>query len=363
MRYGNQVCVAVLAVLLAAGCAEPVQTEFRWQAFGGEASALVWSTSDRVAQEIYDEMQEATARAEAAADLSRVDSELSRLNSQAAEMPFRVEERDLYVCIKRALEYARVSGGAFDPTLGPVIRLYREAAEQGRVPPDVAIEEALAQVAWADVVMLPEAHAVRFRREGMQIDLGPMADGLALDLAVRAFSRVGSRAGLLRLRGSIQAWGEPPGREAWDVPLFDPRSSDVELGTLSVDNRAVGIATPAFAEPGDLGLLGRMVLDPRTGKPSTSNVLVAVAVAEGAADASALAQSLAAGGTLGAGAMLSKTRRVEAVLLVDGDGEPYVLASASLRDRLQLSASLLEEVRGSVRYILPPQSIDVDLGI
>ena len=92
-------------------------------------------------------------------------------------------------------------------------------------------------------------------------------------------------------------------------------------------------------------------------------MLVAVAFAEGAADATALAQALAVSGTLAAGTLLNRTRRVEAILLVHGDGKPYVLASASLRDRVQLSESLLREVSGRVRYILPPQSIGVNLGI
>jgi len=72
--------------------------------------------------------------------------------------------------------------------------------------------------------------------------------------------------------------------------------------------------------------------------------------AEGAADAAPLAQALAVGGTMGAGALQGKTYRVEAILLVDGEGEPYVLASASLR-----------EIDGRVRYILPPQTIEVNL--
>ena len=363
MAYGNRLRSAMLALLLTTGCAEPVVTEFRWSALSGEVSALIWTTSDRVAQEIFEEMQLATERAEAAADLARPDSALSRLNEHAAEAPFLVEERDLYVCIKRAQEYARASSGAFDVTLGPVIGLYREAAQQGSLPSDAAIEEALEQVAWADVTMFPEAHAVRFRRHGMKIDLGGMADGLALDLAMRAFSRVGSRAGLLQLRGSVQAWGTPPGGDSWEVPLEDPRTAGVEFASLTVDNRAIGIVGSAFVPPDPAGQPSPLVLDPRTGKPSTSNVLVAVAVAEGAADATALAQALAVSGTLAAGTLLDKTRRVEAILLVQGNGEPYVLASASLRGRLQLSESLLQEVGGRVRYILPPQSIDVNLGM
>jgi thiamine biosynthesis lipoprotein len=346
----------VLLVLPLASCANPVETEVVWPVLGGEARARIWATSERVAEEIAEEMRHATARVEAVVDLERSDSELSRLNDQASREPYLVQDADLYVCIKRSLDYARISRGAFDPTAGELARLHREAAARGIPVADAAVEAARERIAWSDVVLLPEAHAVRFRRPQMQLDLATMADGLALDLAVRAFSRVGSRAGLLSLRGAAQVWGSSPGGKGWALPLPDPRQPGVTLLRLTVDNRAVGVSGSGPPAGG-----GRWVIDPRTGRPPRSNVRVAVAVAEGAADAAALAQALAVSGTLAGGTMLGKTRRVEAVLVVDGDGEPVVLASASLRGRLRLGEQLDREVDGRVRYILPPQTLDPNL--
>jgi len=353
---GNWHLPVWISLALLGACANPVETEFRWPVLGGEVRARVWTTSERVAEEIAEEMQRATARAESAVDLGRADSELSRLNRQASREPFLVQESDLYVCIKRSLDYARISAGAYDPTSGVLTRLYRDAAAEGTEVTDLAIAQALERVGWSDVVLLPEAHAVRFRREGLQLDLAAMADGLALDLAVRAFSRVGSRAGVLSLRGVAQVWGASPGGKGWEVPLPDPRDPDVTLARVRVDNRAIGVSSSRTPVGGE-----RQLLDPRTGRPPSGNVRVAVAVAEGAADAAALAQALAVGGTLAGGSMLAKTRRVEAVLVVDGDGRPFVLASASLRGRLQLGDELQREVGGRVRYILPPQTLDVNV--
>ena len=102
-----------------------------------------------------------------------------------------------------------------------------------------------------------------------------------------------------------------------------------------------------------------LVLDPRSGKPASSDVVVAVAIADSAADAIAISRALLVGGLSRAGLMLSeKTRRVEAVLVVAGDGEPYVLASASLRDRVELSAALAAEAPGGLRFLLPPAELE-----
>ena len=195
--------------------------------------------------------------------------------------------------------------------------------------------------------------------------LSQMPDGLPFDAGV-TLARVGeAEVFLIQRSGGVAAFDRAGGAFRWaekrtleQVHLAIAHPFGLVLAGM---DRRIG----ASVTGGDASDLEPriVVLDPRTGKPPTSNVLVAVAIADGAADAAALAQSLAVGGTLGAGALFNKTRRVEAILLVDGDGGPYLLVSASLRDRVHLSESLLQEVGGRVRYILPPESIDVNLGI
>lgn len=277
-------------------------------------------------------------------------AELTRLNEAAQDGYYRVQDPDFYRLLRLTLDYAQVTHGAFDPTVGPLMRLYGRAG--GRPPAETEIALVLDRVGWDQVAVAPEARAVTFRRFGMELDLGGALKGFALDVAGRAFARSGSRAGLLRLGHNILVWSSPPGQEQWQVALEDPRRSGRPFATLGAANR--GIALSAHPEQGRA-----RVLDPRTGRPASSDVLVAVALADSAADADAMATALLVAGSAGGGEILSKTNRVEALLLCAGNGAPYLLASATLLERLQPSAELLEEVEGRVRFILPPQTLEL----
>ena len=100
------------------------------------------------------------------------------------------------------------------------------------------------------------------------------------------------------------------------------------------------------------------VFDTTTGYPVSSGVIAAIAIADSAGDADAMSTALHASGYRRAADLLSRTRRVEAVLLVEGETGPYVLASGSLRDVLKLPPMVAQEVGGQVRFLLPPQQLE-----
>ena len=286
------------------------------------------------------------ARAESTLTLDDEGSELRRLNAKSRDDAYFIQNRDLYRCIRLALDYARASDGVFDPTLRPLTRLYENDGD----PTDEAVEAALERVGWERVILEREALAVRFRGSGMEFDLSGIAPGYALDVAARSFALPGSRAGLLRLDEHLFVWGVPPGQDIVRLSVPDPRDPARSLGELRVKTR--GIA--AFARVGRRGPL----LDPATGRPTKSNVLVAMALADSTADADAIGTALLVGGSLRAGSFLSKTRRVEAVLLVEEQGgDPYLLASGSLEGRFEPSAALLREAPAGLRFLLPPTRI------
>ncbi len=98
-------------------------------------------------------------------------------------------------------------------------------------------------------------------------------------------------------------------------------------------------------------------LDPRNGQPVGSDLLAVVTTADSSADAAALCQALFVSGSLEGPDIFRKMMRAEAILLVRSDGgSPYLVASASLRRRLELSPQLEAEIGGDVRYLLPPES-------
>ncbi len=346
----NRTCSAPLLAmaLTAAACVDPVTVKRDWPAMGRTAQVEVFMASSGAAEVTLAEMQDAMERVAATMNPSDPDSELSRLNREAESAFYRVSDPDLYRCLLLALDYARASGGAYDPTAAPLRRLY----DRDSGPPSTfEVGAALARVGWASVIQAPEARAFRFRHPGTELDLGVVAEGFALDAAARAFSRIGSRGGRLRLGAQTYVWGEPPAGGDWRVEIADPRTPGRSLGRVRTQSRGISVAGRAEGEePGPI--------DPRNGLPATGEVAAAIAIAHTAADAAAMSSALYIAGYKRGAEILEKTRNLEVILVVEGNGEPYVLASASLAGRFAPSPELSEEVGGRVRYLLLPLEIE-----
>jgi thiamine biosynthesis lipoprotein len=166
------------------------------------------------------------------------------------------------------------------------------------------------------------------------------------------------RGGLLRIGGDLYAWGRPSGEDTWRVPVPDPRAPDRTLLELRLTNRGVSVT-------GDGGTTATSadrplpILDPATGLPVVGELIAAVAIADSGADADALSTAFYVLGLHKVGEFLGRTERVEAVLVVAGESGPHLLVSASLEGRLELGPELAAEIDGRVRYVLPPQSIEL----
>jgi len=338
------------ALALFGACIEPARLESDWTSLDRPASAEVWATTERTAQTLLDDFPGAMARVESTMSIDRSDSELNRINREAAEDYYRVSDHDLFRAVALGVDYARASDGTYDPTLGPVLQLY--AHEHPEPPGAAELTSALEHVGWGSVVLERHIFSVHFRKPGMQLDLDGLIEGYALDVAARKFVRTGSLAGVLRLGHHVYTWGHPPGSDEWWVEVTDPRSGIPRpLFQLRVDaSRGVGLSATGGASD--------TVIDPRSGAPAASDVVVAAAIADSVADAIAVSRALLVGGSNRAGSLLSeRTRRVEALLVVDADGQRQILASATLQGRLMLADSLVAETPGGIRFLLPPTEV------
>jgi thiamine biosynthesis lipoprotein len=341
MNAAPRILGASLA-LLAFSCSEPVHRVEPIREMGREGFIeLYMSSAERCDEAIADALEQIRAVA-AKLDHRQPDSPLSQLNRGARDAYYAVEDVDVYRALVLALDYARASRGAFDPTVGSIGRLYEDG-----VPDAVALDAALAGVGWDWVAVAQESHAVKFRRPGVELDLGGVSKGYALHLASRVLSKSGSLAGLFVLGGNAYAWSSPPGEPGWPVPVMDPRDPGRTLLTLKIANRGVAISGQRDAGPESL-------FDPVTGRPVDGAIVFAIGTAHTASDADAFATALAASTYEAATDLLGRMRKVEAALLIrDGDAL-YLLASASLQGRLALDPRFEAEIGGDVRYLLPP---------
>ena len=218
------------------------------------------------------------------------DSELSRLSAQSGGPATRVSD-DLFDILLRSRTMADASAGAFDVTVGPVVRLWRRARRDGKLPEPETLSRARALVDYRLLELDPVARTVRLRRKGMKLDLGGIAKGYASDAAVHALRAGGIDRSLVAGAGDVVAGGPPPGRDGWTIgiaPLENPGSSperflllrDAAVSTSGDAERFVEIDGKRYSH----------IVDPRTGLGVVDRSSVTVVARDGpTADALATA--------------------------------------------------------------------------
>lgn len=220
----------------------------------------------------------------------RDDSEVALLNRRAFEHPVAAES-GLFELLRLGARISRETGGAFDMTAGPLWKVWGFARRRGAVPEPKAVEKARSRVGSCFLELDPSAGTVRFRRRGLELNLGAIGKGYALDRAGRLLKREGLGSALLHAgHSSILALGEGPEKESpsgWKVSIRDPLARNGPLATVQLRNRALSTSGVGeqFFQAGDRRY--GHVLDPRTGHPVEKN-LAATALAPSAAEADAL---------------------------------------------------------------------------
>jgi FAD:protein FMN transferase len=228
-------------------------------------------------------------------------SELRRLEDRAGDW-VPVSE-PLFDALSLALLVARELDGAFDPTVAPLTRLWREARRTG-TPPDTAdAHRALLRVGWQRVHLDSARRAVRLE-PGTALDLGAVAKGWILDDAIATLHAHGVRSVMIEAGGDIRAGAPPPGRPGWaiDVPGA-PQPFARRAAALA--HAALATSGPAFQSAVIDGVARSHVLDPRSGTPLAPGATVHV-LAPRAALADALATAL---GVLGPDGLAAVRRR------------------------------------------------------
>ncbi|HEY3132723.1 MAG TPA: FAD:protein FMN transferase [Acidobacteriota bacterium] len=195
----------------------------------------------------------------------RQDSELMRLCAEAGGPPVKVSG-DLFRVLGRSQEISRLSDGAFDITVGPVVRLWRRARRMGEMPASEQLGEALQLVGYQKIRMDSRARTIQLTRSGMLLDLGGIAKGFAADEAQVVLRRQGIRSALVAAGGDIAVSDAPPGEKGWTVgiaSLEDKNGPAAEFLLLSNAGVSTSGDVEQFVEIG--GKRYSHIVDPRTG--------------------------------------------------------------------------------------------------
>ncbi len=218
---------------------------------------------------VMDEMR----RIDALMSPYKPDSELSRINRDAAKGPVKIS-REQFDLIARSIEFSRLSGGAFDVTFSSVGYLYDYRA--GIEPSDAQIAQALPGINYRHLLLDRDRQTIRFAREGVRIDLGGIAKGYAVDLGIELLKRRGIRSAIVQAGGDSRVLGDRGGRP-WHVAIRDPRNKQNVVAVIPLVDAAIstsGDYERYFIKPN--GERVHHIIDPKTGKSAHGVISVSV---------------------------------------------------------------------------------------
>ncbi|MCU0770349.1 MAG: FAD:protein FMN transferase [Verrucomicrobia bacterium] len=258
-------------------------------------------------------------------------SEIGHVNARADREAVQVSP-EVFGLLLQARDLWELTEGAFDITVGPLMRCWGFWGASGRFPQPPDVRTALDSVGTAHLQLDAEHRTVRFGRPGMTLDLGAIGKGYALDRAVELLRESGVRSGLLHSGTSTaSAIGSPPDSAVWGMEIDQPVGAD-GTGTLpmpAVVIRDESLSVSSLAEKcfSANGRLYGHVMDPRTGEPVKAAVLTVVALPS-AAEADAWSTALMVLGEAGLGT-LGRTHSGARGLVVDPAGRRHALGLAA----------------------------------
>jgi thiamine biosynthesis lipoprotein len=276
------------------------------EAYGPDAQRL-----PRVIAEAFDEVD----RIDRLMSHYRADSAVSRINREAGRQPVALEP-ELFDFIQTALQYTSESGGAFDITVGPLMKAWGFFRGEGHMPLDEDLRAARGHVGAHHVTLNQAARTIAFDEPGVEIDLGGIAKGYAVDRVATLLREQRVVAALISAGGSsVYGLGAPPGREAWEVAIEDPVTRGKTARTVRLKDRALSLAGRAEKSFEAGGKTYAHIMDPRSGWPVQGVLSVAV-LAPSATAGDALDNAFFVLGPEGSRAYLERLADVEVVFFL-----------------------------------------------
>lgn len=256
----------------------------------------------------------------------RPSSELSRINRLAPHQRV-ITDAEVFALLQKAFEYSKATDGAFDITVGPLMRAWGFFRGQGRYPQAIELGRARKSVGWHKVELDPAHRSIHFTAAGVEIDLGAIGKGYAVDRVVTVLREAGVTAALVNAGSStIYALGAPPGENGWKVRVPRPGARSEALSTVLLRDASLstsGSYEKFFQLNGDTYC---HIMDPRTGTPVRDMVQTTI-IAKDGTTTDALSTSLFVMGPSASRKLLDTMPEVSAIWVRGKPSSPRIESS------------------------------------
>jgi len=300
-----------LTFVSCSGKIEPSRTEF---ALGTVCSITLY---DQGKAAIYRDIFYRLREIENRMSVNLPDTDVTRINAAAGITSVQVHN-DVFEVIRQSLYYAEISGGAFDPTIGPLVSLWGIGGDNPHVPSQEEIDVALALVNWRDVELDGERLSVFLKQPGMALDLGAIAKGYAADEAAAIIRMAGLKRAIIDLGGNILTYGEKQDKTPWIVGIQSPiEDRGAYFGIISGPEQSTVTSGvyEKFFEVG--GKRYHHIFSPFDGYPVYNSLLAVTIIAKYSIDADALSTAVFVLGYEKGRALIESIEGTEAVFVFD----------------------------------------------
>lgn len=324
-------CSAALVLCTGCGAASQPASRTAYDLLGTTCTITVY---DRLPPSVMDGAFARIRQIESRLTVSAEGSQIMAVNRASGLRPVQVSA-DVMEVLQAGLEFSRLGDGAFDITIGPLVKLWGIGTSAAGIPPQDAVHEALGRVGYRSLRLDPGSGEAFLSAPGMRIDLGAIAKGYAADEAARLLREGGVKCALINLGGNILTMGKKPDGKPWHIGIQNPEDPrGTYLGILTTGETSVvtsGVYERFFEQD---GRRYHHILDTATGSP-VSNGLTSVSIVTAASmRADGFSTLLFALGLRRGIEMAERTPGLD-VIFVDEDRNAYV--SGGILDRFEVT--------------------------
>jgi FAD:protein FMN transferase len=210
----------------------------------------------------------------------RPDSELNQITTATAGRAVRVSE-DLFTVLAASQELAEATGGAFDITQGPVVRLWREARKTARMPDPASLQDAARRSGFRKLHLDAEHRTVTFDMTGMALDVGANGKGYAASEAIEVLGELGVSSALVAVSGDLAFSEAPPGQRGWRIAVHSGEALPGVPAMLELTNAAVSTSGSSEQHVDIDGRRYSHIIDPAPRKGLVDDITVTVIAPNG----------------------------------------------------------------------------------
>lgn len=287
---------------------------------GTAIRAELWHEDQALGQAALDAVMREMHRIDRAMSPFKPDSELSRLNRDAAKMPVPVSA-EMFDLIERSIEFSELSEGAFDITFASVGGMFDY--RNGIKPAADEIAAALPGIDYRHLRLDHRQRTIRFAHEKAKLDLGGIAKGHAVDSCIALLKSRGVKQGLIMAGGDSRVLGDRRGRP-WVIGVQDPRRKDALVARIPLVDAAISTSGDYERYFEADGVRYHHILDPRTGK-SACGVRSVTIIGPDATTTEGISKSVFVKGLERGIRFVEALQGIDAVI-VDGEGRMHYTA-------------------------------------